>query len=280
MAKVNGRPIYLQQLTDILITNYGLPVADHLIASELVRQLAEKKKITVTDKEVQEEHRRTLGLGFGRETSESQREEALKRYLAQRGITRKQWDMTMRRNAILRKLAAKQVKITDEILKQEFLDRYGRKAQVRLIQLATLAETRGALKRLKNGEDFAKLAQKVSLHPSAQNGGELPPIGSKTKGIAPALRNAALALKRVGEISDPVLVGTKFHILRLEKIIEPENVKLKDVKKKLVADVREKQIRQIRQAMLQKLIRDATLRGDIEYVHPILKAQAKERSKP
>ncbi|HOF17775.1 MAG TPA: peptidyl-prolyl cis-trans isomerase [Phycisphaerae bacterium] len=280
MARVNGKVIPMTELTDLLIRGYGLPLAEHLIANELVRQAAAEKGIKVTPAEVEAEHQRTLAKGFGGLEDAKQREQALQQYLEQRGLSRRQWDMTMWRNAALRRLAEGRVQVTDEMLRAEFGNRYGRQVEVSHIQTATLADARAALKLLAEGQDFAAVARKLSLHPSAQNGGKLPAIGAATPVPVPGIREAALALKKVGDVSEPVQAGTTFHILRLDHIIEPKDAKFEDVKDALATELRDRQIQALQQQILMDMIRDAQASGKIEYVNPILKAQAEERSKP
>lgn len=82
----------------------------------------------------------------------------------------------------------------------------------RHILVATKAEAEAALKRIKGGEDFAKVAKEVSKD-SAADGGDL---GWFTKErMVPEFANAAFKLK-VGQISDPVKTQFGWHIIQVE----------------------------------------------------------------
>lgn len=82
----------------------------------------------------------------------------------------------------------------------------------RHILVATKAEAEAALKRIKGGEDFAKVAKEVSKDSSA-DGGDL---GWFTKErMVPEFAEAAFKLK-VGQISDPVKTQFGWHIIQVE----------------------------------------------------------------
>lgn len=72
----------------------------------------------------------------------------------------------------------------------------------------------GALQRLRQGADFAKLATELSEDPgSAKTGGELPDWVGRNQ-LVPPFERAAFALKP-GEISDVVRTRYGFHIIKL-----------------------------------------------------------------
>jgi parvulin-like peptidyl-prolyl isomerase len=77
-------------------------------------------------------------------------------------------------------------------------------------------------------------------------------------------------MKKIGEVSDPIQVGTAFHILKLLVIIEPENIKYENVQARLAADVHKRKAVALQQDILQILVRG----GKLQYVDPILKSQA------
>lgn len=269
---VNDRPIYLDSITDLLLHNSGLSVAQHLVASELTDQLAAQEHVTVSDKEIEEQSAQAVKEMFPEVVEPEQRQRVLNQYLAGRNFSLRQWDVVMRRNALLAKIAARRVKVTDEDLHNEFGNQYGRRVIVRHIQVATLADAQKVLAELKQKPDFEAAARKYSISDSAAQGGLLPEISDATPGLPPALRQTALALRKPGEISDPVSAGSTFHILKLEKLLEPQNVKFEEVRAKLAEAVYRKQLRQIQGRLLSDMIRTAR----IDYINPVLKAQAEK----
>ncbi len=276
MAYVNDRPVYMADLHEILVRAHGVASAQYLIVNELVDQAAAKKGISVTDNEIRQQNIRTLEEMFPTVSEDAQRGRLLDRFLLQKNMPRWQWDMVLRRNALVAKLVDKKAKVTEIELQREFGRRYGCQAVIRHIQTASLADAQKMLKILMDKGDFAELARKYSTNASSRNGGLLPPIGKDTARIAPAIREAALAMTKVGEISNPVQAGTTFHILKLERIIEPAKVKFEDVKQKLAATIQWRKNQVIQRLFLTDLIRDAKVR----YVNPILKAQAEKGLKP
>ncbi len=276
MAYVNDRPIHMARLHEILVRVHGMKLAQQLIVNELVDQAAAAKAISVTTDEIRKQNTQTLETMFPNVSDHAQRARLLEQFLIQKNMTRRQWDTVVRRNALVAKLVGGKIEVAEAELRREFARQYGRQVVIRHIQTASLADAQKLLKILVDKGDFAELARKYSTNPSSRNGGLLPPIGKDTLRIAPAIRQAALAMTKVGEISNPVQAGTAFHILKLERIIEPAKVKFEDVKQKLEAIIKWRKAQVMQRRFLTDLIRKAQIR----YVDPILKVQADRGAKP
>lgn len=79
---------------------------------------------------------------------------------------------------------------------------------------------------LRHDPRFELYAMQFSQSPSAPNGGRL---GWVNKGqLAQPLEKALLNMKE-GNISDPILLGTDYYILRLEKVYRPGTDKAPEV---------------------------------------------------
>jgi len=271
MAYVNGKPVPMETLHEVLLKGPGPKFARELVRHEMVRQAAEERGIEVTEADLKAEHEWFLEVAFPAIPEPEQRERALGQLLAGRDVSREQWDMSIRTAALLRKLAEPLVQVTDEEAREEFGRRYGRQVVVRHIQLANLREAQ-RVKDMTEQVEFEQLARTYSLNPSAKQGGLLDPIGVSTKlpAALEGLRKVALSLRTVAEISDPVQIGTTFHILKLEKIVEPKEVDFEDVADELREDLRQREIRVGQKEVLERLIRDAK----VEYVHPALRSAA------
>ncbi len=273
MATVNGRPISMSEINDILLYSYGLPVAQQLIANELVRQECEKSNVAVTDKDIQREHEKSLiQMWADPSMTAADRNKIFERFLITSKVTRKQWDFTMRRNAQLAKLAEPRIKIEDGDLRQAFNDTYGRKVIVRHIELATLGEAQNVLSKLEKGADFLQLVKEKSRNAATvANGGLLMPISRATTGFPPAMKDAALAMTKAGQISPVVQAGEVFHVLRCEQIIEPQNVRFEDVKDKLRQQVHDVSLQALQQQILMDLIEQAKKKGSVNFTNPTLR---------
>ncbi len=276
MATVDGEPIYMDALHELLVESNGMATAQQLIANKLVDQQAAQADIGVTDADIETRIQSALDSMLPESSGREQQERVLESMLAQRGLSRSLWLLSMRRNAILAKIAAPQVKITDELLEAAFANEYGRAVQVRHIQVATPTEAQEVLAELEKGADFSELARRLSKNPaSARNGGLLPWVTAKTPRIPPVLATAAMALTEVGEIPDPIQMGTAFHVLKLDQVRQAQDIALESVRDELTAKVQEEQIVQIADLMLRDLLESAQMSGKIRLVNPILKAQKK-----
>jgi parvulin-like peptidyl-prolyl isomerase len=284
MATVNGQPILMNDMYDLLLQNYGLGVAQQLIANELVRQECERRKIVVTDKDVQHQHEEALRVNFPT-LEPKQREDALKKYLESprpngQKLNLKQWNFTMRRLAQLAKLAEPRIKITDDELLHAFNDNYGRKVVVRHIELASLAEAQEVLAKLEKGADFLQLVREKSRNvATAANGGLLMPISRATTGFPPAIKDAALSMTKVGQISPVVQAGEVFHVLKVDQIIAPQDVRFEDVKEKLRQQVHDVRLQSTQQEILMGLIAEAKKKGSVQFTNPTMKQVWQEAEK-
>lgn len=269
MAMVNGQPIYMRTLHRNLVASFGLIFAAYLIDYELVRQEAERGGVTLSDEDLDEEYERNLTRIVQQTDDRAEQERILAQVLEQRGMTREQYDIWLRGRALLRILAEDQVEITDTDLHDQFERQYGRKVQVRAIRTPTLAGIEQIRVMLDDGDDFAELAREYSTHPSGSNGGLLAAISPKSVHIPLALREAAVAMNDVGEISHPIRVGQHHYVLQLLQIYEPEEADFEVLKDQLRQSVREEKILLLQDIILNDLRRSA----DIKMVDPAMREQ-------
>ncbi len=210
---------------------------DKLIDKKLKLQLAIKKNISVSEQQLQEataDIKQQNNL-----TSDKQLEQAL----ASQGMTLENFIRQLKENIQITILIKKEVTSRIEISEKEINDYYLKhrayfdalnelRAQHILFYLPnepTAEETRAKEKlanevweKLKQGEDFGKLAKEFSDDPSAKKGGDL---GFFKKGeMLPVLEQAAFKLKN-GEISPVLKSNLGFHIIKLLEHREhtPEN---------------------------------------------------------
>ena len=97
--------------------------------------------------------------------------------------------------------------------------------------------------KLKKGEDFEKLAKKVSEDKAtADKGGDM---GYFKRGdLVKPLEDAAFALKK-GEVSEPVKSPMGWHIIKVEDIKESRIKPLEEVKDSVVAEIRKEKAQQM-----------------------------------
>lgn len=274
MANVNGKPIYIEKLNEALVSDYGLPIARQFVADEVVRQELLNRNLStkVTDQEINQESLRSMRMLFPLEDniSDDQFENILDQFLRNYRYTRRQWNQTMTRNVLLSRLVENNIPVTDAELQEAFFRKYDGKYTARFIQVDSLEKAQDVLKTLKDKKvDFAVLAQKESINMAAKDGG-LFELTTKTAPdwIPPAIVKVVRSMQ-VGQISEPVMAGATFHIIKLESKTPPSSVKLDDVKPDLLVLVREAKLQQERQKYLAALMQKAK----IEFVDPTLRTQ-------
>jgi foldase protein PrsA len=273
MAMVAGRPIYMDRLHEILVEIKGSQIASHLILNELVRQEARRRGVDITGQDVLAEGDAVCRRLFGEDLTRRQLEESLEAYLADPSRSREEWELMVYREALLGRMVRSDIEIPEEMLRDEFGRRYGRKVVVRHIEVASRADAKEVLDRLEEGNDFADVAAKYSTNPSGRNGGLLPAFGADEARVPPAFRKVALSLDRVGEVSNPVKVQTRYHILKLERVIEPRDVRFEDVRDEVEEVLKARLSASRKEALLGELLRAARDEGRIRIVHPVLKEE-------
>jgi hypothetical protein len=204
------------------------------------------------------------------------RKQLLEQFLAQRRISAYEFDLLVRSNAYLRKIAEPLIKdkITEENLHQAFGVVYGETVQIRHIQCANMQEIAEVQRRLAAGEPFEQVARELSRNErTAPLGGEVSPV-SREQDLPQAFKDTAFALKE-GQVSDPVYADGAYHLIKLEKRFAPKAVKFEDVKDSLR--------KQLYDRLLQTAIND--LRGrirdrigrELRIEDPILRKQLAEQ---
>lgn len=282
VARVNGKAITMGELQKPLLEGYGLKVLLFQIQLTLARQQLAEKQLTVTKEDISKALDHTMKAGFGKEVSKDDYPALLNQLLSKQGVSRAEWDMVIETNAILRKIAEPQLKdrITEENLREAFNNLYGQTVAIRHIQCANPQEAMQAKMRIASGEKFENVARMMSRNSlSASLEGELPPFSRSTVtwpgnwGKVPqSFKDWAFAAK-AGDLSDPIQAENAYHILRLDKKMEPKAIKFEDVKdsirdelyQRLVEQaINELRLRLASMARTAMTIEDPTLRREFE----------------
>jgi foldase protein PrsA len=271
-AKIDGRPVPLTRLTELLIKAYGNDALQQMVASDVVEQAGQKDGITVSEQDIQTESTETLAT-LAPNLQPSEQERVLTQILKDRNMPRAYWDMTMRRNAILRKIAIGRVKVTEAMLQGEFNRQYGQKVTIRHIQLASTVDAQKVLDLLAKGADFADLAHKYSINQrTAETGGLLQPFARDSTEVPPVLLKAAFDLDD-GQVSEILQVDRYFHIIRRESTQAAKDVKFDDVKSTLREQVVKTAVHQMQMQMLASLLQNVSL----DVLNPELRKQTERQ---
>ncbi len=246
-AIINGKPITLDEFQKNyrrFTLRFNLPegadpeAADELkmsflnkqIETELLKQEAELRSLTVTDEELDREIAQ-LKEDYPKDTLN----EALERI----GIQLEQWKEDRREKLLIDKLIQQEIDSIIHVRDQEVMDYYTKNkdkfkrpqmVRARQIVVATEQEAKSIRSRLLKGDDFAELARLFSLSPDAEQGGDL---GTFAKGQMPEEFDKVVFRYRVGSISRVVQSPYGFHIFRVEKRMPPRTLPLEDVQEEI-----------------------------------------------
>src|SRR5581483_8955162 len=221
VARLNGVTITRSQIVRPLIEGYGLNVLINTATLESAKLEAAKLKYTVTPADIDAERSQTLSKLFG-DAKKEDYPQLLDQFLQQQRISRPEFDIWLETNAYLRKIAQPMVKaaVTEQMLLDAFNAQYGETVQVRHIQCDNLQEITEAKRRLAEGEPFEKVAAEMSRNRNtAPLGGMMPPF-SRSAGYPQVFKDTAFSLQP-GEVSDIVEAEGIYHLIKLEKKIEP-----------------------------------------------------------
>ncbi|QOJ15469.1 MAG: peptidylprolyl isomerase [Planctomycetia bacterium] len=244
IALVNGKPVSREAVVNLLIESHGLAAMQQLVLLELARQETQAAGLSVSRADIQREYEQSVDRLLiveapGERIEPADKRRVLDLLLEQKGISHAEFMISMERNAHLRKLVEKSIVLSEATLREEFSRTYGERVEVRDIIVADSSALSAALEALNRGEDFARVAERFSRHPSAAQGGLLPPFSFADDQIPPLVREAAFALAP-GEVSAPLRVEERFHVLKLERRLPPEHARFEDVRAEVERSLRDR----------------------------------------
>jgi parvulin-like peptidyl-prolyl isomerase len=182
--------------------------------------------------------------------------------------------------SLLKKKVNTEAKFADEDL-EKYYDAHreefkrDREIQTRQIVVKSEPEAKELEARIAKGEDFADLAKRYSVDPSAKNtGGD---IGYHPKGtLIPEYEAAAFSLTKVGQVSQPVKTQLGYHIIRLEGVRTDVYVPFPEVKD----FIRQKMTQEKQAEVVQKYIEELKKNSRILVNEDMLKEEARQGQAP
>jgi foldase protein PrsA len=254
IATVQGDVITRKDLEPVLMEGYGLNALLVLVQLDLAEQEAARQHVAVTPDDLANERAITLdNLGrateqienSGQPTTQPQtlsaelENQLLDQWLAQQHVSRAEFDVILKVNAYLRKMAALKVNanLTEDEIRRQFNVMYGEKVVVHYIVCNNMSEVADVRRDLAAGKSFEDVARLRSLdRRTAALGGELPPFTLSDTWPPPEFKQVVFNLK-VGEVSDAVQIHNHIYIAKLIDIIPPAHARFEDyrdvVKKEL-----------------------------------------------
>ncbi|MGD6902042.1 peptidylprolyl isomerase [Bacillus infantis] len=225
VASVGGENIKKEELYSLLVKQYGNEALDALVTDKIIEMEAKKEKITISDKE-KEEELKDMKESYGGE-------EGFKAALEQSGVTEAGIAEDIEKYLKTKKLLEPRIDLKEEEIKAYFdenKDQFAQQEQVKASHI--LVEDEAAAKEIKSkldkGEEFADLAKEYSTDASnAESGGELGYFGKGE--MEAAFEEAAFAMK-ANEISGPVKTDYGYHIIKVEDKKEAKEAVYEDSK--------------------------------------------------
>jgi parvulin-like peptidyl-prolyl isomerase len=250
-ATVNGAKIYLEDYQlrlnqkkallskDILaqpddIKRFEDEVLDGMIIEKIMDLRAKELNISISEAEL-EGKIKEIKKDYGKDFS---------KMLTQENIKYEPWKEDLKKEMLLQKLIAMDVNANINISEDEaedyyneHLNNYKKESRVRVSQIVVrdLAMAKKVETRLNAGEDFAKVAAKVSIGPEAHRGGDL---GFITRLILPEPLDKTIFNLPVNKISPIVQSSYGFHIFKVLEIQPARTGNFAEIKKDVIADIR------------------------------------------
>lgn len=291
VAVVRGHEVTLRELEGPLIEAYGLNLLRELVQVDLAEQDAEQQGIKVSDQDVADETTKTLidyrnasnpnsapttapsSDADDTKLSPQEHDQLLNQLLTAQRLMPAEFQLFMRRNAIVRKLVAPKALagLTDENIHERFNAIYGEKAHVRIIRLPNMRAVAQVENALHEGHTFE---EEVGLHaydPTGQvSAGELAPFTRKDVNFKPELRMAAFDLKP-GQVSDPLQIDDSYCLIQLIELIPPQHAKFEDYQESVKRDLYE----QLVQEGIKQYLKDlgVTAQQTLEIREPVMARQ-------
>lgn len=277
IAYVNGEPISRDRVVDLLIAGHGVGILEQIVVLERAKRMAAESNIYVGPADVAREYDLRLQALLGQlapadDSADFDREAAeriLESVLARRNVSMAEYRLGVSRNAHLRAIVEANTQFTDAQLEEEFRRMFGRRADVRHIQVAGMADAERVLRRLQAGEDFSVLATRYSANLStAPDGGRLRTFSDQDPDVPPAVRDAAFRLAP-GETSNPIRVDEWYHVIRVDAHYPPSDANWQDARIQLTASLR----RRLTDPAMQTLYRALFEQADIRISDPVLERE-------
>ena len=269
IARVNGETISYDEFTKILYASAGARVLRQMVALAAVRQVAQNEKIELTAPDFDREVERILseispGIdATGRKLTPEDRQRILQVILKQRGISRDEFDLGIKRQAYLRAVARKQLEkmvITEDQLKAEYDHTFGPRRDIRAIVVNKMELAQRVHAELGQGLDFSKLAEKYSQDvASGRQGGRIGVVGRSEPGISPEVLQVVFGLAE-GSFSPPIKVGDVYWLVQVDTVIPPEPRPLSAVKDDLKKSISARVERQL----MERIDKDVLIKSEIK----------------
>ncbi len=178
--------------------------------------------------------------------------------------------------SLLKKKVTTNINASEEQLKEYYEKnkekfKTGQEVDTRQILVKTEKEAKEIRAKLDKGEDFADLAKRFSIDPSAKSTGGA--IGFHAKGtLLPEYEAVAFKLTKVGQISPPVKTQLGYHIIQLQGMKPPAYTPYEEVKE----FIKQRIVQENQNDVLEKYVADLKAKAKITINADLLKGEAEK----
>jgi foldase protein PrsA len=224
IANVGKNTISRQQWLDELVARYGKDVLKDMIDQQVIKNMAEKYKIQVSDQEVEREYRLLETTNYSPGNNKNRDE--------------KKWKEQIHNTLLLEEILTKDVVLSDKDMQAYYQKN---KAQFNIptayhlsqIIVPTKEEAVKAIKELEQGSNFSALAMERSTDQfSANEGGDIGYITENDERYPAEYIQSAKKLKS-GDVSSPIKVDQGYAIVKLEGKITGKDYSYNEVKEQV-----------------------------------------------
>ncbi|MFA5864607.1 MAG: peptidylprolyl isomerase [Phycisphaerae bacterium] len=265
IAQVNGRDVSRQEFFKILYSSSGVRVVRQMIGLELAKQMAAAEGIALSKGDIDQEFHAVVDqLGpqkdnLGKDLSFNDRQRLLRAILERRGISFDEFQVGIRQQGYLRAIARKKVKVTGELVKEEYEQAYGKRRKARVIVVQDIKIGEEVYNRLQKGENFAALAGKYSIDfTSAPVGGQIGEVAPKDPRF-PAVVVKTIFTLAIDKVSSPVKVNDQFWIIKVDQEVLPMPISFDKVHDQLTRQVSSRLENQMMEKIQTELFKSAKI---------------------
>jgi len=241
---VNGQQIPLEVVQERATTYYGPSVLQDMVAEALLRQEAERRKITLTEQDVRDkvdQLREDLGI---------RNDLAFESFLKTQRTTPEWFFDKARSFALMEKVLSDQVFVDDREVERYYRgkqEEYRRQEVVgfRVMRFLNEESARAALARLRQGEAFEKVAKETAPTQAEQAmAGDLQYYERGQQTVPPEFETALFAAP-LNQVTSPIEVRGSYYLIRVEKKIDPHQYTLDEIKDVIRAQLRKQKLEQV-----------------------------------
>jgi hypothetical protein len=266
IAEANDIKIDTQDFYNVLFASCGNRVLRQFIGLELARQMARNEGVEPSPADIEKEFQSIVSKmgpekdASGKVLTLEDRKRILNVILDRRSISQQEFDMGVQRQAYLRAVVKKKIKVTDQMMKEEFSQRYGKKRKIRVIVVSDNKVAEDVFNQLQKGESFAVLAAKYSIDfTSAPLGGQMGEIAANDPNLPEVVVKAVFEIP-VDKFSSPIKVNDRSWIVKVDGEIPAQPITIDKVKDELYNQISVKLENDMMEKLQNELFQSAKIK--------------------